>query len=186
MRPRRTVLQAAFAAALLAALPARSEERMTETFEDGPEARWRFFTDGVMGGVSTGRLAFEREDGRAHARMTGSVSTANRGGFIQMRMEVAEPPPAGTAGVRLVVRGNDARYFVHLRTSGTVLPWQFHQAGFETTGDWTEVRLPFEGFRPSGGFVARVPRPESVTSLAVAAYGRDHAADVAVREIGFY
>jgi hypothetical protein len=186
MRPRRTVLQAAFAAALLAALPARSEERMTETFEDGPEARWRFFTDGVMGGVSTGRLAFEREDGRAHARMTGGVSTANRGGFIQMRMALAEPPPAETAGVRLIARGNDARYFVHLRTSGTVLPWQFYQAGFEATDEWRELRVPFEDFRPSGALLRGTPRPESLRSLAIAAYGRDHAADIAVREIGFY
>jgi hypothetical protein len=185
-RCRRALLRAGAAAALLAATGAWAGDEMTETFENGPERRWRFFTDGVMGGVSSGAVAFERQDGRTHARMTGRVSTANRGGFIQMRMDLAAPPLAGTAGVRLVVRGNGERYFVHLRTSGTVLPWQFHQAGFETTGDWTEVRLPFEGFRPSGGFVARVPRPESVTSLAVAAYGRDHAADVAVREIGFY
>ena len=80
-----------------------------------PETRWRFFTDGVMGGVSIGQVAFVEEDGQGHARMTGRVSTANRGGFIQMRLDLASPPPAGTSGVRLVVRGNDQRCFVRPR-----------------------------------------------------------------------
>ena len=53
-----------------------------------PEAGWRFFTDNVMGGISTGQLAFAREDGQTYARMTGRVSTANRGGFIQMRLDL--------------------------------------------------------------------------------------------------
>jgi hypothetical protein len=57
-----------------------------------PQTRWRFFTDQVMGGVSTGVIAFAQEDGTSFARMTGRVSTANRGGFIQMRLDLATPP----------------------------------------------------------------------------------------------
>jgi hypothetical protein len=121
-------------------------DAMIENFTMQPEDRWRFFTDQVMGGVSTGGMAFVQEDGRAFARMTGRVSTANRGGFIQMRLDLASPPPKGTIGVRLVVRGNDQRYFVHLRTGGTLLPWQFYQAGFDVTDTWSEVRLPLDGF----------------------------------------
>lgn len=151
-----------------------------------PETRWRFFTDRVMGGVSTGQVAFVEEDGQQHARMTGRVSTANRGGFIQMRMDLASPPPEDAAGVRLVVRGNDQRYFVHLRTSGTVLPWQYYQAGFDVTQDWREVRLPFGAFAASGALLRTEPRPASLTSLAVVAYGRDHEAEIEVREVGFY
>jgi hypothetical protein len=151
-----------------------------------PPTRWRFFTDGVMGGVSTGRLEIVEEDGLSHARMTGQVSTANRGGFIQMRMALDVPPPADAAGVRLTVRGNGARYFVHLRTTGTVLPWQFYQAGFDAPTAWTEIRLPFGDFRAAGGFLRAPPRPGSVTSLAVAAYGRDHVAEVEVRDAGFF
>ncbi len=33
--------------------------------------------------------------------MTGLVRTANRGGLIQMRLDLANPPPEGTTGVRL-------------------------------------------------------------------------------------
>jgi hypothetical protein len=113
-----------------------------EDFTMQPETRWRFFTDQVMGGVSTGGVAFAQKDGQSFARMTGQVSTANRGGFIQMRLDLASPLPEGTTGVRLLVRGNDQCYFVHLRTDGTLLPWQYYQAGFDVTESWREVRLP--------------------------------------------
>ncbi|NNE54126.1 MAG: NADH ubiquinone oxidoreductase [Sulfitobacter sp.] len=175
-------------AALLATLahPLSAENKMTETFQNLPETRWRFFTDTVMGGVSDGRVAFLREEGAAFARMTGTVSTANNGGFIQMRRELSAAPEANAKGLRLVVRGNDQRYFVHLRTFGTILPWQYYQAGFEVTGDWTEIRLPFGAFEPSGRMLRATPRARSLKSVAVVAYGRDHDARIDVREIGFY
>lgn len=169
----------------LAETPLKREAAIAD-FRMTPDARWHFFTDQVMGGVSTGGVAFAQEDGKPYARMTGRVSTANRGGFIQMRLELADPPPEGTTGVRLVARGNDQRYFVHLRTSGTVLPWQYYQAGFEVTEGWTEIRLPFEAFTPSGALLRRVPRPASLTSVAVVAYGRDHDARIDVQAAGFY
>lgn len=161
-------------------------EALIADFRMTPDARWQFFTDQVMGGVSTGAVTFAQEDGQPYARMTGRVSTANRGGFIQMRLELANPPPEGASGIRLIVRGNDQRYFVHVRTTGTVLPWQYYQAGFAVTEGWTEVRLPFEAFAPSGAFLRRVPRPVSLTSVAVVAYGRDHDARIDVQSVGFY
>ena len=151
-----------------------------------PETRWRFFTDQVMGGVSTGGVTFAQEDGLNFARMTGRVSTANRGGFIQMQLDLVGPQPEGTTGVRLMVRGNDQRYFVHLRTGGTLLPWQYYQAGFEVTESWTEVRLPLNAFTASGALLRSVPKPDSLSSVAVVAYGRDHDARIDVREVGFY
>ena len=163
-----------------------AEENRIENFEIEPEARWRFFTDGVMGGVSSGQVAFIREEGTTHAHMTGRVSTENNGGFIQMRMDLSDGAPDGTTGVRLVVRGNDQRYFVHLRTSGTVLPWQYYQAGFDATRDWAEIRLPFDSFERSGRMLRAAPLAESLKSVAVVAYGRDHDAEIDVREVGFY
>lgn len=118
--------------------------------------------------------------------MTGRVSTANRGGFIQMRLDLATPPPEGTTGVRLIVRGNDQRYFMHLRTDGTLLPWQYYQAGFDVTESWTEVRLPLDAFAASGVLLRNVPAPGSLTSVAVVAYGRDYDARIDVRAVGFY
>jgi hypothetical protein len=164
----------------------RADETMIGDFMVQPETRWRFFADTVMGGVSTGQVVLVQQEGRTHARMTGRVSTANNGGFIQMRLDLPYPPPEGTAGVRLIGRGNDQRYFVHLRTTGTLLPWQYYQAGFDVTRAWTEVRLPLEAFIASGALLRAVPRAGSLTSVGIVAYGRDHDAEIEVREVGFY
>jgi phenylpropionate dioxygenase-like ring-hydroxylating dioxygenase large terminal subunit len=64
-----------------------------------PDARLRFFTDQVMGRMSTGGVSFAQEDGMPHVRMTGRVRTANRGGFIQMWTGLPAPPPEGATGV---------------------------------------------------------------------------------------
>lgn len=173
------------------ALPTAADQpprqpKMIEDFTMQPETRWRFFTDQVMGGVSTGRATFLQENGRPFARMTGNVSTANRGGFIQMRLDLATPPPQGTTGLRLLVRGNTQRYFVHLRTKGTMLPWQYYQAGFDVSEEWQEVRLPLAEFAPSGALLRNVPDAARLTSVGIVAYGRDHDAQIDVRDLGFY
>jgi hypothetical protein len=176
----------ALIAIVMLPLIALAEEPMIERFEPGAETRWRFFTDQVMGGVSTGRVEILSEDGERFARMTGSVSTENNGGFIQMRLDLPGDAADGAEGVRLVVRGNSQRYFVHLRTRGTRLPWQYYQAGFEVGHDWAEIRLPLEAFEASGGLLPRMPQADRLTSLGVVAFGRDHAARIDVVEVGFY
>lgn len=172
--------------ALSAAPAARAGDMLIEDFEGAPETRWRFIADTVMGGVSSGAVTFPGEQGTRFARLTGNVSTENNGVFIQFRTKLAVPPPEGTAGLRLTVRGNGQRYFVHLRTTGTLLPWQYYQSGFETGADWTEIRLPLAAFEPSGWLLADRPAPGSLTSVGIVAFGRDHAAEVEVREVGFY
>lgn len=151
-----------------------------------PPGDWTFFTDQVMGGVSTGGAEIAVIEGRRALRLTGDVSTENRGGFIQARKDLPDGLPAGTEGIRLRVRGNGERYFVHLRTGGTVLPWQYYQAPFQTGADWTEVDIPLEAFDPSGALLRATPRPEGVRSIAVVAYGRDHEAEVSVARIEAY
>jgi hypothetical protein len=143
----------------------------TEDFTMQPETRWRFFTDQVMGGVSTGGVVLAKENGEPY----GPVSTANRTGFIQMLMDLAIPPPDGTTGMRLVVRGNRQRYFVYLRTGGTLSPWQYYQAGFDVTENLSEVRLPMDGFTASSALLRDLLRPASLTSVAVVDHGQDRA-----------
>lgn len=179
------VRQTLLAPLLLMPIPALGDVLMIETFKSRPETRWRFFTDGVMGGVSSGQVAFLREGKHAYAHLTGRVSTENNGGFIQMRTELPDGAPEDATGVRLVVRGNNQRYFVHLRTSGTRLPWQYYQAGFQVTEAWEAVQLPFDTFRRSGQPLRAVPRADSLRSLAIVAYGRDHDAKIDIRAVGF-
>lgn len=139
---------------------------------------WRVFTDQVMGGLSQGRAVVQ---GGA-LRLTGTVSTANNGGFVQARRDDTRLPEATTA-LRINVQGNEQIYYIHLRTTDTLLPWQYYQAAFTAPRDWTWVTLPLDSFRPSGRFSARPPRADSVRSIALVAYGRDHSADVALRKV---
>ena len=141
---------------------------------------WSYLADTVMGGVSQGGARIE--NGALH--LSGTVSTANRGGFIQARCAVATGFADDVAALRLRVRGNGERYFVHLRTSRTVLPWQYYQQGFNTGLDWAEVVLPLADFVASGRMMAGAVRPGDIRSIGVVAYGRDHQADLWVDAIG--
>jgi len=182
----RSILLALFVLAGAVTPQAAAAEMALETFENDPASRWQFFTDGVMGGVSSGELTFEEAAGSVHARMTGEVSTANNGGFIQMRTDALGAPRVEATGVRLVMRGSNGPYYVHVRTSNTRLPWQFYQAGFNVTPAWSEVRLPFDAFKARGGLLRAGLKPQSIASVAIAAYGRDHGVEIEIREIGFY
>ncbi|MFT5796558.1 MAG: hypothetical protein ACI84R_000605 [Candidatus Azotimanducaceae bacterium] len=183
-----SILKSAAAIVLMLGAPSQliAEDIIFENFENQPETRWRFFADTVMGGVSTGQVEFKTEGGESYAHMTGSVSTANNGGFIQIRMAIPTSLPAGTQGVRLTVRGNAQSYFVHLRTSGTLLPWQYYQAKYDVSQDWTKVDLPFSAFEASDRLLRDVPRAQSLKSIGIVAYGRDHDAEIDIQEISFY
>ena len=151
-----------------------------------PDTSWTYVSDQVMGGQSEGDARIEYLDAQPVLRLTGDVSTANRGGFIQSRITLDTPPPEDAQGVTLRVRGNGEGYFVHLRTAGTVLPWQYYQAPFPSSADWTDLRIPFETFVPSGALLRDAIRPQSIQSLGIVAYGRDHRADLSVMWAGFY
>ena len=118
--------------------------------------------------------------------MRGNVSTENNGGFIQFRMKLPKPLSAEALGLRLVVRGNNQRYFVHLRTSETFLPWQYYQSSFLVSKGWEEVLLPFGEFKASGAFLKNTPSPENLKSIGVVAFGRDHEAEIDVREVSYF
>lgn len=141
---------------------------------------WIYLADTVMGGVSEGQAS--TEDGVL--RLTGTVSTENRGGFIQARTYFDQGLPEDTTGLRLRVRGNGERYFVHIRTVLTVLPWQYYQAGFETGPDWAEVTIGLSEFEAPSRILPAAPAPALVRSIAVVAYGRDHVADLSVAALG--
>lgn len=183
MRGMKTLL---FAAMLVASAHVHAEDTMFEDFQNQPESRWDFVADTVMGGVSSGNVAFSKDGSAGFARLTGSVSTENRGGFIQFRRKLDAAPPQGTTGIRMRVRGNGERYFVHLRTTGTLLPWQYYQSGFDTGEAWTEIRLPLSSFKPSGRLLRSTPSAGALTSIGIVAYGRDHEAQVDIGEIEFY
>lgn len=149
--------------------------------------RWRLVADGVMGGESAGAMALREVGGRRGLCLSGNVSLANGGGFVQVNIDLAADgvrDASGFEGVRLVVLGNGEDYGLHLKTAATVRPWQSYRAAFGTGPLWREVWLPFAAFVPY-----RLETPIDRTALrrlGIVAIGRAMRAEVCVAEIGFY
>tara|TARA_B110000046_G_scaffold184626_1_gene223636 strand:+ start:8783 stop:9352 length:570 start_codon:yes stop_codon:yes gene_type:complete len=163
-----------------------ADEIMLDNFESNPEQRWRYVSDQVMGGVSIGQVVYRQQGDVSYAHMTGTVSTENNGGFIQLRSSIAKGAAAQSTGVTLRVRGIPQKYYVHLRTRGTVLPWQYYQASFDIDKQWRTIKVPFSAFKRSGKWLNSAIDPSFIRSIGVVAFGRDHSADIQITEIGFY
>ena len=169
---------------------AESTERnvMIDNFDANSTVRWDYVSDQVMGGVSEGsaRLETDSDTGDSYAHMVGDVSTANNGGFIRLRTRLSSGADKNAAGIYIKVRGNGQKYYIHLRTKGTMMPWQYYQGAFDVSEQWQVVRLPLDSFKPSGSWLRKTALPKSIRSIGIVAYGRDHKADIQVSEIGFY
>lgn len=146
---------------------------------------WRFFTDTVMGGVSSGAMTVETVAGRAALCLRGRVRLDNNGGFIKMALDL---PPAALAGdwrgIEIDVLGNGRRYGLHLRTAGMSLPWQSFRASFDAGPAWQTVRLPFDGFVPhrfSGAL-----RAQDLRRIGLLAIGESFDADLALARLSVY
>ena len=155
-------------------------------FNTNAQSQWSYVSDQVMGGVSEGSLSFRQEDSQTFAHMTGAVSTENNGGFIQFRADVKNIDKKQLQGIYLNVRGNSEKYYIHLRTSGTLMPWHYYSSDFVADDSWQTIQLPMDSFSPSSGWLRNSVKPNSIKSLGVVAFGRDHQADIQVAEIGFY
>lgn len=103
-----------------------------------------------MGGMSAGQLRTERVAGRPARHLTGTVSLANNGGFLQMAMDLAADgstvDASACAGLELTVYGDGGAYGVHLRSSDLRRPWQSYRARFTAPPAWTTLTLPFDAF----------------------------------------
>ena len=165
---------------------AMAEQKLLDDFQNKPEDRWKFIADTVMGGISSGELSFSVDDNANFARMVGKVSTENNGGFIQFRRSVINGLPAKTKGLKLSLRGNGQKYFVHIRTKGTFLPWQYYQHSFMANEDWSETTMLLNEFRNSGVLLRKTIDPKSIKSIGIVAFGRDHEAEIDVRKISSF
>ena len=165
-----------------------TQEAVGDTiFKDNFEnpKKWQFISDQVMGGVSSGKVEFLNDNNNLYARLTGNVSTENKGGFIQIRRKLEKSSLEGTKFIEITAKGNNQIYFIHLRTSGTLLPWQYYQISFKVVSDFKIFKLPINEFKRSSVFLSKQINPKNITSIGVVAFGRDHSADIYIKEINF-
>lgn len=161
-------------------------DTVIDDFADTANARWDYVADRVMGGVSSGRAEIRGTGADAVLRLTGTVSTDNNGGFIQVRQRFPDPWPEGAKGLELRVRGNGETYYVFLKTPNLSRVWYSYRASFVASEDWGTITLPFSQFRASHERMPQSFAPSEVTSIALVAYGADYDADVTVDWIRLY
>jgi len=148
--------------------------------------QWVYLTDRVMGGISEGTAQFEDQGIDEVIRLSGEVSTANNGGFIQVRSPVLWEAAKGKTGIRLTVKGNGDQYFLHIRSTDTRLPWHYYQHSFQASGAWSEISLPFEDFEKSSSLLRATLGQSKIKTIGIVAYGKDYSADVSVKRLEFY
>ena len=163
---------------------ATGEVIFSDNFRDSNQ--WKFISDTVMGGVSTGTVVFETKDGSSFALLSGNVTTENNGGFIQIRRNLRDQKLAKANFIKIVAKGNNQKYFIHLRTTGMLFPWQYYQSEFTVTEEFNEFILPIKEFKKSGFLLTNTVRSSGITSLGVVAIGRNHQAKIYIKEILFF
>ena len=97
-----------------------AETMFKDNFQEPDQ--WNYVADTVMGGISTGGVEFKTIEGEAIAVLTGNVTTENNGGFIQIRRDLRRVDLDNANSIKLIAKGNNQKYFVFLRTTGTKLP----------------------------------------------------------------
>ena len=146
---------------------------------------WEFISDNVMGGVSTGGVIFKPENQTHTALLSGYVSTDNKGGFIQIRRHIRKVDLNEANFIGIVAKGNNQKYYIHLRTSGMIFPWQYYQTHFVVGEKFENFEIPISKFKRSGFLLPEKIKPENITTFAIVAFGRNHDAELYVREISF-
>ena len=163
------------------------DDRTTNDFRAASGNAWYLVTDGVMGGISTGRLSLDTIENRPCLRMQGNVSLENNGGFIQIALDLSDDIlkyAQNFTGVLLEVYGNNEQYNLHLRTQDITLPWQSYRTTFTATPEWKTLHLPFAEFIPY-----RIDKTLDISRLrriGIVAIGHAFHADLCLGKIGLY
>ena len=163
-----------------------SEDLLFEDFSSFNEKNWEFISDRVMGGISSGNYQIISENKESFLRLKGFVSIENNGGFIQVRKVLTGKKILKFIGVEVKCRGNDANYFIHIRTKFTLLPWQYYQGKFYASSNWKSIKIDLKSFKGSGSLLPKRINSQHIKSIAIVAYGREHRVRLDVSEIKFY
>lgn len=148
---------------------------------------WRAVTDTVMGGLSQAALRATIAAGKPCLHLSGQVSLANNGGFVQASLDLGTDgllDASGFDGIEIEVYGNNESYNVHLRTADTQLVWQSYRHSFTASAHWQTLRIPFTAFVPHRIQLALNTR--QLRRIGIVAIGRKMQADICFRGLALY
>ena len=150
--------------------------------------KWRLVTDRVMGGVSDAEYLFGSDECFKYIKMKGKVSLENNGGFVQVALPLAVDSKfldaTNYSGFRFWVKGNGKKYYLHLRSGQTRLPWQYYSADFIASEKWKHIEIPFEKFTPQA--LDAKPDVKSLSQIAIVGAKKAYEVDVSIGPIEIY
>ncbi len=109
---------------------------------------WRIVNDGVMGGLSKGKMEMT---GEGTMKFWGDLSTKNNGGFSMMTSQKVDLNLSNDLGLLVKVRGDGRAYTARLTTDARYRGMEVSfSADFKTkAGQWARAKIPFSDFRGS-------------------------------------
>ena len=127
-----------------------AKDRSITEFSDSDKEKidWRVVDDGVMGGLSKGKLSISD---KGILKFSGKLSLENNGGFSSIRTDKVELDLSDSTGLVARVRGDGRTYQMRLTSDARYRGMEISfMAEFATKKDkWTEVKVPFSEFTGS-------------------------------------
>lgn len=118
------------------------------TESENASMSWEIVNDGVMGGLSDGKLEFTGEN---TLKLFGELSLKNNGGFTTARSGTVDLNLSNDLGLLLRVRGDGRKYEARLESDSDWrgMPVSFSGEFVAEKGDWQQVKIPFSSFKGS-------------------------------------
>jgi len=105
---------------------------------------WYVVNDGVMGGLSKGKLTLNEE---GIGEFSGDVSLDNNGGFTAIRLQLENTIIDGNTKAVLKVKGDGKPYQFRLKSDSQ--DYFAYCYTFNTTGNWENIEIPLNEMYPS-------------------------------------
>ena len=149
---------------------------------------WRFVKDQVMGGKSDGSMILKESTNQNfdYISAKGNVST-DGGGFLMFRKEIDADNLNDFSKIKFKARGNKEKYFIHIKTKGSIFPWVRYLSEFDVTEEWQDFEIEFDEFirYSNKNPKKRNLNPKKIKLIGVEASGRDFEMDIDIASMSF-
>ena len=149
---------------------------------------WRFVKDQVMGGKSDGSMILKESKSQNfdYISAKGNVST-DGGGFLMFRKEIDADNLNDFSKIKFKARGNNEKYFIHIKTKGSIFPWVRYLSEFDVTEEWQDFEIEFDEFirYSNKNPKKRNLNPKKIKLIGVEASGRDFEMDIDIASMSF-